>query len=149
MIPRLVARVCLGVATVLVGGAGPAAEPRPVVAEVRDHLGRPTPWGGDAISAEPLAEFNLPPDEQVAAILAKQPESRFFVRFSLREPESWRKLLEEKVLQNRHVVMWGPGTGISDGDSIGTAEAAGVAGFEFDLTAPDTRVFRLTPPVVR
>jgi len=158
MIRRLVARACLTAAALLAIRAGVAAEVRPLAAEMRDHLGRPTLfvdgspapivayspagfgnrgvfqqelshfleqplttwficlgsakqrpeepgdfwatpfWGGDEISAEPLVEFNLPPDEQAAAILAKQPESRFFVRFSLREPESWRKLHPDQLV---------------------------------------------------
>ena len=44
-----------------------------------------------------------------------------------------RKLLEEKVLRNGHVVVWGPGTGISDGEKIGPQTAAAVTGFTFDL----------------
>ena len=44
-----------------------------------------------------------------------------------------RKLLEEKVLKNGHVVVWGPGTGISDGETIGAATAAAVTGFACDL----------------
>jgi len=44
-----------------------------------------------------------------------------------------RTLLEEKVLRNGHVVIWGPGTGISDGATIGADTAAAVTGFAFDL----------------
>ncbi|NDC64619.1 MAG: hypothetical protein EBZ59_11685, partial [Planctomycetia bacterium] len=44
-----------------------------------------------------------------------------------------RKLLEEKVLKNGHVVVWGPGTGISDGTTIGADAATAVTGFTFDL----------------
>lgn len=46
-----------------------------------------------------------------------------------------RRLLEEKVLRNGHVVVWGPGTGISDGEQIGAEAAAAVTGFTFDLLA--------------
>ncbi|MFM9194770.1 MAG: hypothetical protein ACKOWG_03320 [Planctomycetia bacterium] len=49
-------------------------------------------WKGDTISPEPLTEFHLPPDEQAAAILEGRPESLFIVRFSTREPASWRRL---------------------------------------------------------
>ena len=70
--------ICLG------GAVQPAGEPS-------DFWATPF-WRGDEISAVPHAEFNLPPDEQADAILAKQPDAFFFVRFSLREPESWRKL---------------------------------------------------------
>lgn len=44
-----------------------------------------------------------------------------------------RRLLEEKVLRNGHVVVWGPGTGISDGTTIGPEAAAAVTGFAFDM----------------
>jgi hypothetical protein len=46
-----------------------------------------------------------------------------------------RKLLEEKVLRGGHVVVWGPGTGISDGERIGAQSASAVTGFAFDLLA--------------
>jgi hypothetical protein len=46
-----------------------------------------------------------------------------------------RRLLEEKVLRNGHVVVWGPGTGISDGTKIGPEAAAAVTGFAFDMLA--------------
>jgi hypothetical protein len=44
-----------------------------------------------------------------------------------------RRLLEEKVLRNGHVVVWGPGTGISDGTKIGPEAASAVTGFAFDM----------------
>ena len=44
-----------------------------------------------------------------------------------------RKLLEEKVLRGGHVVVWGPGSGISDGEKIDAASATGLTGFEFDV----------------
>jgi len=44
-----------------------------------------------------------------------------------------RKLLDEKVLRNGHVVVWGPGTGISDGTTIGPDAATAVTGFSFDV----------------
>ena len=43
------------------------------------------------------------------------------------------KLLKEKVLKNGHVVIWGPGTGISDGAKISTEAAAAATGFAFDM----------------
>lgn len=46
-----------------------------------------------------------------------------------------RRLLEEKVLKNGHVVVWGPGTGISDGATIGAETASAVTGFTFDMLA--------------
>ena len=53
-------------------------------------------WRGDTISPEPLTEFNLPPDEQAETILDRAPKSLFIVRFSAREPESWRRLHPEQ-----------------------------------------------------
>jgi hypothetical protein len=55
-------------------------------------------WRGDTISAEPLADFQLPPDEQAEKILARQPDALFFVRFSLREPASWQRLHPDQLV---------------------------------------------------
>ena len=44
-----------------------------------------------------------------------------------------RRLLEEKVFRDGNVVVWGPGSGISDGETIGAASAAALTGFSFDL----------------
>ena len=44
-----------------------------------------------------------------------------------------RKILEEKVLRNGNVVVWGPGTGISDGTTISAVQATAVTGFAFDF----------------
>lgn len=148
------------VSLILPAAAASGVEPvsRPLVAEVRDHLGRPTLfvdnaatplamyspaghgnrqvfdqelshflrqplsawfvclgaavqpageeadffatpfWNGDTISAKPLADFHLPPDEQAEKILACQPDAVLFVRFSLREPASWRKLHPDELV---------------------------------------------------
>lgn len=43
------------------------------------------------------------------------------------------KLLREKVLRDGNVVVWGPGSGISDGQRIGSAPATLLTGFEFEL----------------
>ncbi|MHB9026502.1 MAG: hypothetical protein ACYC7E_20395 [Armatimonadota bacterium] len=40
-------------------------------------------------------------------------------------------LLREKVFRNGHVVVWGPGSGISDGETIATEHATRLTGFEF------------------
>ena len=42
-------------------------------------------------------------------------------------------LLKEKVFGDGKVVVWGPGSGISDGEQIGTASAARLTGFEFEM----------------
>jgi hypothetical protein len=44
-----------------------------------------------------------------------------------------RKLLAEKALRGGRVVVWGPGSGISDGTTIGTAGAAALTGFAFEM----------------
>ncbi len=44
-----------------------------------------------------------------------------------------RKLLAEKVLRAGHVVVWGPGSGISDGERISPESAAALTGFSFHL----------------
>jgi len=42
-------------------------------------------------------------------------------------------VLQQKVFRNGNVVVWGPGSGISDGESIGTASAERLTGFTFDM----------------
>lgn len=42
------------------------------------------------------------------------------------------KILREKVFKNHHVVVWGPGSGISDGTKISTESASRLTGFEFN-----------------
>ena len=42
-------------------------------------------------------------------------------------------LLRRKVFRDGNVVVWGPGSGISDGQVIGTASATRLTGFEFEL----------------
>jgi len=44
-----------------------------------------------------------------------------------------QRLLEQRVLRNGHVVVWGPGTGISDGATIGPSAARRITGFDFEL----------------
>jgi len=43
------------------------------------------------------------------------------------------ELLKKKVFRDGNVVVWGPGSGISDGETIGTASAARLTGFEFEM----------------
>ena len=43
------------------------------------------------------------------------------------------KLLQDKVFRDGNVVVWGPGSGISDGTTIGPDSAAKLTGFQFDL----------------
>ena len=43
------------------------------------------------------------------------------------------RLLREKVFRNGNVVLWGPGSGISDGEVIGATSATRLTGFEFDF----------------
>lgn len=43
------------------------------------------------------------------------------------------QLLQEKVFGDERVVLWGPGSGISDGRRIGTESASSLTGFHFDL----------------
>ena len=42
-------------------------------------------------------------------------------------------VLKRKVFRNGNVVIWGPGSGISDGDTIGTESASKLTGFEFTM----------------
>lgn len=57
----------------------------------------------------------------------------FYFPNLFRIDESRRRILAEKVLRPGHVVVWGPGTGISDGTTIGAEAAAAVTGFSFDM----------------
>lgn len=55
-------------------------------------------WSGSGISATPLSEFELPPDEQAQVILAVEPAPYVIVRFGLHEPASWRKLHPDELV---------------------------------------------------
>jgi hypothetical protein len=46
------------------------------------------------------------------------------------------QLLQAKVLRDGNVVVWGPGSGISDGQDISTASAAKLTGFAFEPLVP-------------
>jgi hypothetical protein len=62
------------------------------------------------------------------------PAHRLFYFPSLfRIDERRLALLHEKVFRDGNVVVWGPGSGISDGRNIGTASAARLTGFSLDM----------------
>jgi hypothetical protein len=73
---------------ICLGGAKQAAD------EPADFWATPF-WRGDTITAKTVADFALSPDTQVEAITAGNRKSHFIVRFSTREPESWRRLHPE------------------------------------------------------
>jgi hypothetical protein len=43
------------------------------------------------------------------------------------------EILKKKVFRDGNIVVWGPGSGISDGTVIGTASAAKLTGFQFQM----------------
>jgi len=45
-------------------------------------------------------------------------------------------LLKEKVFRDGNVVLWGPGSGISDGSKLSIASASRLTGFQFDPLVP-------------
>jgi hypothetical protein len=62
------------------------------------------------------------------------PEHRVFYFPNLFKVDDARlKLLQEKVFRNGHVVVWGPGSGISDGSTISPAHAERLTGFTFAM----------------
>lgn len=62
------------------------------------------------------------------------PEHRVFYFPTLfRATESKLALLREKVFRDGRVVLWGPGSGISDGNTIAPEHAAKLTGFQFDM----------------
>jgi hypothetical protein len=61
------------------------------------------------------------------------PEHRVYYFPNLYRVDDERlKVLREKVFRNGHVVVWGPGSGISDGKAVGAASATKLTGFEFN-----------------
>ncbi len=67
-------------------------------------------------------------------LLDNFPEHRLFYFPNLyRVDERRLALLLDKVLRDGHVVVWGPGSGISDGEKIGAESATRLTGFEFAL----------------
>jgi len=62
------------------------------------------------------------------------PEHRVFYFPNLFKVDDDRlALLREKVFRDGHVVLWGPGSGISDGQTIDPAHAERLTGFAFDM----------------
>ena len=47
--------------------------------------------------------------------------------------EERMELLRQKVFRAGNVVVWGPGSGISDGEKIGPESAARLTGFDFEM----------------
>jgi hypothetical protein len=61
------------------------------------------------------------------------PEHRLFYFPNLFRADPDRlSVLKKKVFRDGRVVVWGPGSGISDGKNIGTESAARLTGFDFD-----------------
>ena len=61
------------------------------------------------------------------------PQHRVFYFPNLfRVDRSRRKVLEKKVFRDGNIVVWGPGSGISNGTSISTASASRLTGFKFE-----------------
>ena len=66
--------------------------------------------------------------------LANFPDHRVFYFPTLfRLTEDKLALLREKVFRDNHAVLWGPGSGISDGTTIDPAHAARLTGFQFAM----------------
>ena len=61
------------------------------------------------------------------------PHRVFYFPNLFRVDEKRLELLRKKVFREGHVVVWGPGSGISDGETIGTESATRLTGFEFEL----------------
>ncbi|HWB96981.1 MAG TPA: hypothetical protein VG672_09770, partial [Bryobacteraceae bacterium] len=62
------------------------------------------------------------------------PEHRVYYFPNLfRVDEARLALLKKKVLRDGNVIVWGPGSGISDGENIGTESASRLTGFGFEM----------------
>ncbi len=63
------------------------------------------------------------------------------------------ELLKKKVFRDGAVVVWGPGSGISDGETIGTASAAKLTGFDFEMLPVNAQrrilISNFTHPITR
>lgn len=67
-------------------------------------------------------------------LLDNFPEHRVFYFPNLfRVDQDRLAVLKEKVLRDGRVVVWGPGSGISDGKTIGTESATALTGFNFTM----------------
>jgi len=66
--------------------------------------------------------------------LANFPKHRLFYFPNLFRVDDKRlKLLKSKVFRDGNIVVWGPGSGISDGERIGPDSATRLTGFKFDM----------------
>ncbi len=67
------------------------------------------------------------------------PKHRVFYFPNLfRVDEKRMQVLRDKVFRDGNVVIWGPGSGISDGEKIGTESASRLTGFSFDIIRANT-----------
>ena len=60
------------------------------------------------------------------------PHRVFYFPNLFRVDRARRRVLQKKVFRDGNIVVWGPGSGLSDGTSIGTASASRLTGFEFE-----------------
>lgn len=68
------------------------------------------------------------------------PDHRVFYFPNLfRVDEKRLEILRKKVFRDGRVVVWGPGSGISDGERISTSSATALTGFEFDMMPVNTQ----------
>jgi hypothetical protein len=83
-----------------------------------------------------LARCGVPHSIHLLEDLAQErfPDHRVYYFPNLfRVDEARLKLLRRKVFRDGNVVIWGPGSGISDGAVIGTDSAARLTGFSFEM----------------
>ena len=62
----------------------------------------------------------------------------FYFPDLFRVDEARLALLREKVFRDGNIVIWGPGSGISDGETIDSAHATRLTGFEFETINANT-----------
>jgi hypothetical protein len=82
------------------------------------------------------------------------PEHRVYYFPNLYRVDDERlKVLREKVFRNGHVVVWGPGSGISDGTKISAAGATKLTGFQFEFLPVNyprrTMISNFSHPITR
>jgi len=66
--------------------------------------------------------------------LSNFPKHRVFYFPNLYRVDSQRmRVLQNKVFRDGNIVVWGPGSGISDGEKIGPESAKRLTGFDFDM----------------
>lgn len=70
-----------------------------------------------------------------------------------RVDERRMELLRKKVFRDGNIVVWGPGSGISDGKAIGTAPASKLTGFAFEMIPANAQrrilISNFTHPITR